>query len=82
MVTRMDMLGKALSVAADARGCAKSRRRTFGDALLKTMSAAGDFHATLAVPVYPRDAQRRDLETIGKDMYRAFGEHVETHPPS
>ena len=77
-MARTDMLGNALSMVADVRDGRTDRWRTFGDALLRTMSSAGDFHATLTITVYPPDAQRRDLESIGKDMYRAFGRHAET----
>ena len=55
-------------------------RRTwlgFGTATLYALSGAGDFHANLTVPSYPRDAQRRDLARIGQDMYRAMGRHAE-----
>ena len=74
-MARTDMLGKALSMAADARQGDAGRGRVFGDALLRTLSGAGDFHETLMVPVYPRDAQRRDLEGVGKAMYGALGKH-------
>lgn len=80
-MARTNMLGKALSKAADAREGGAGRGRAFGDALLRTMSGAGDFHATLVVPVYPRDAQRRDLEGIGKAMYGALEKHAETQAP-
>lgn len=49
----------------------------FGTATLYTLSGAGDFHANLTVPSYPRDAQRQDLARIGQDMYRAMGRHAE-----
>ena len=80
-MARTDMLGKALSMAADAREGVAGRGQAFGDALLRTVSGAGDFHETLVVPVYPRDAQRRDLEVIGKAMYGALGKHAETQVP-
>ena len=80
-MARTNMLGKALSMAADAREGGAGRGRALGDALLRTMSGAGDFHATLVVPVYPRDAQRRDLEGIGKAMYGALEKHAETQAP-
>ena len=80
-MARTDMLGKALSMAADAREGGAGRGRAFGDALLRTVSSAGDFHETLVVPVYPRDAQRRDLEGIGRAMYGAFGTYAETQAP-
>ena len=79
-MVRTNLLDKVLSTVAGARAGA-GRGRTFGDALLRTMSSAGDFHATLAVPAYPRDAQRRDLENIGKDMYRAMEAYAETQAP-
>lgn len=75
-----DMLSKALSMAERVRAGA-GRGPVFGDALLRTMSGAGDYHATLAIPQYPRDAQRRDLERLGKDMYRALEQHAETQAP-
>lgn len=50
----------------------------FGRSLLRTLSGAGDFHATLAAPVYPRDAQSQDLQRIGRDMYRAMERDAET----
>ena len=74
-MARTDILSEALSMAAGVRD---GRGRAFGDAVLRTMSGAGDFHAGLAVPAYPRDAQRRDLERIGRDMYRAVRAHAET----
>ena len=77
-MARIDLLGQALSMAADAREGGSGRGRAFSDALLRTVSGAGDFHETLVVPVYPRDAQRRDLEGIGKAMYGAFGQYAET----
>ena len=77
-MARTDLLGKALSMTASVREGRISRGRAFGDAVLRTMSSAGDFHVSLAIPAYPRDAQRRDLECIGKDMYRAVGSYVET----
>ena len=49
----------------------------FGTATLYTLSGAGDFHANLTVPSYPRDAQRQDLARIGQDMYRALGKYAE-----
>lgn len=49
----------------------------FGTATLYTLGGAGDFHANLTVPSYPRDAQRQDLARIGQDMYRAMGRHAE-----
>ncbi len=76
-----DMLGKALTMAADARAGGIGRGRTLGDALLRTMGSAGDCHAILTIPVYPRDVQRRDLEGIGRDMYRAFGKDAEAQVP-
>lgn len=78
-MTRTDILSEALAMVDDAR---RGRRSAFADALLTTMSGAGDFHAKLAVPTYPRDAQRRDLERIGEDMYRALGKHAELQAPS
>ena len=80
-MARTDMLDKALSLAADVREGGSRRGRAFGNALLRTMSGAGDFHATLVVPVYPRDAQRQDLERIGKAMYGALERHAETQAP-
>ena len=74
------MLSKALSMVARVRAGA-GRGPVFGDALLRTVSSAGDFHTTLAIPQYPRDAQRRDLERLGKDMYRALERHAETQSP-
>ena len=50
----------------------------FGRSLLRALSGAGDFHATLAAPVYPRDAQSQDLRRIGRDMYRAMERDAET----
>ena len=75
------MLDRALSIVEDARESGAGRGRAFGDALLRAVSIAGDFHATLVVPVYPRDAQRRDLEGIGKAMYGALEKHAETQAP-
>lgn len=77
-MARADILEKALSMVADAR---EARRRAFADTLLATMSSAGDFHAALTIPMYPRDAQRRDLARIGEDMYRAVGKHAEAQAP-
>ena len=77
-MARADILDKALSMAAGASEGGTRRRRVFGTALLRTVSSAGDCHAVLAVPVYPRDAPRRDLERIGEDMYRAMGRHAKT----
>ena len=48
----------------------------FGKATLHTLSGAGDFHANLTVPNYPRDAQRQDLARIGQDMQRALGKYA------
>ena len=79
MMTSTDILSDALAMVDDVRS---GRRPAFSDTLLRTMSGAGDFHANLAVPTYPRDAQRRDLERIGEDMYRALGEHAELQAPS
>ena len=79
-MARIDMLDEALSMVADVRAGA-GRGRAFGDALLRTMSSAGDFHAAVVVPVYPRDVQRRDLESIGQDMYRAMEAYAETEAP-
>lgn len=81
-MARTDILSEALSMAAGVREGRIGRGRAFGDAVLRTMSGAGDFHAGLAVPAYPRDAQRRDLERIGKDMYRAVRAHAETQGAS
>lgn len=44
---------------------------------LRTLSGAGDFHARVTVPLYPRDAQHQDLVRIGQDMYRAVGRYAE-----
>lgn len=73
-----DLLDEALSMVARVREGRIARGRVFGDAMLKTMSGAGDFQAGVTVPVYPRDAQRRDLERIGKDMYGAAEAYAET----
>lgn len=75
-MARTDILDKALSMTADALQGNTGRGRVFGDAMLRTLSGAGDFHETLTIPVYPRDAQRRDLENIGKTMYGALGKHA------
>lgn len=79
-MARTDMLERALSMVADVRAGA-GRGRAFGNALLRTMSSAGDLHAAVVVPVYPHDAQRRDLESIGQDMYKAMEAYVETQAP-
>ena len=81
-MARTDILGEALSMAAGVREGGIGRGRAFNDAVLRTVSGAGDFHAGLAVPAYPRDAQRRDLERIGKDMYRAARAYAETQGAS
>ena len=81
-MVRTDMLGKALSKVADVRAGRTGRGQAFGDAVLRTMGSAGDVDVGLAVPAYPRDAQRRDLERIGKDMYKAAGAYAETQAPS
>ena len=77
-MTRNDQLDEALSVVADVREGGMGRGRAFGNAVLRTMSRAGDFHVGLTVPVYPRDAPRRDLERIGKDMHGATQAYAET----
>ena len=80
-MARNDLLDDALSTVAGAREGRIGRGRAFSDAALRTMSGAGDFHVGLAVPAYPRDAQRRDLERIGRDMYGAAEAHAETQGP-
>lgn len=77
-MARNNLLDEALSLAAGVREGRVGRGRAFGNAVLRTMSGAGDFHVGLTVPAYPRDAQRRDLERIGKDMYGAAGAYAET----
>ena len=81
-MARTDMLGTALSMMADARAGRTGRGRAFGSAVLRTLSSAGDFHMALAIPAYPRDAQRRDLEVISEDMYRVVGAYAEAQAPS
>ena len=81
-MARTDILSEALAMAASAREGRVGLGRAFSDVVLRTMSGAGDFHAGLAVPAYPRDAQRRDLERIGKDMYRAVRAYAETEGAS
>ena len=44
---------------------------------LRSLSSAGDFHSTLNLPKYPRDAQHQDLVRIGQDMHRAMGRHAD-----
>ena len=44
---------------------------------LRSLSSAGDFHSTLNLPKYPRDAQHQDLVRIGQDMHRAIGRHAD-----
>ena len=77
-MAKTGLLAKALLMAEGARKDATRDRRTFAESLLRTRSSAGDFHATLEVPVYPRNAQSQDLKRIGQDMYRAMERHAET----
>ena len=69
-------------MVAGVRERRAGRGRAFGNAVLRTVSGAGDFHVGLAVPAYPRDAQRRDLERIGKDMYGAAEAYATTQGAS
>lgn len=77
-MARNDLLDEALSMVAEVREGRIGRGPAFGNAMLRTMSGAGDFQVGLAVPAYPRDAQRRDLERIGKDMYGAAEAYAKT----
>ena len=80
-MTGTDLLDKALSMAAGARAVRIGGGRAFGDAVLRTVSSAGDVHVGWTVHAYPRDAQQRDLERLGEDMYKAAGAHAETQAP-
>ena len=75
-------MANALSRARSTISCLRGERATgeFWIAALRTLSGAGDFHAKVAVPLYPRDAQHQDLVRIGQDMYRAAGRHAEEAP--
>ena len=77
-MTSFSLLTEALFVVEDAREDAARGRRAFGNSLLRALSSAGDVHAPLKVPVYPRNAQSQDLRRIGQDMYRATEKHAET----
>ena len=83
-MARTNLLTEALLVAQGAREDAGHDTGAFGSALLQTLSNAGDFHATLAVPVYPRNAQSRDLQRIGQDFYRTMERYAKKQaaPPS
>lgn len=70
-----DALSSAMSKVARLRG--ERDVAGFRTAALRTLSSAGDFRVKVTVPVYPRDAQHRDLVRIGQDMYRAAGRHAE-----
>ena len=77
-MARNDLLDEALSAVASVREGGQGRGRAFGNAVLRTVSGAGDFHVGLTIPAYPRDAPRRDLERIGRDMHRATEAYAET----
>lgn len=74
----------ALSRARSKISCLRGERDAgeFRIAALRTLSGAGDFHARMTIPLYPRDAQHQDLVRIGQDMYRAAGRHAEEAPPT
>ena len=72
------MLTEAISMVENARQGAAHRKQPFLCGLLRTLGGAGDFHTTLTVPAYPRDAQRQDLQRYGLEIYKAMERHAET----